>query len=149
MSGFASRWVVLQRHNLGAGDFDADGFVCAEVVDAWLADARAAYLDKCAVLQALRERVGGELQATVTRPPARDRIGRPTAVIVTAGATALYPDAITLAFRIRPLGGEGDDGINAACSVVLVDPATGERCELGDDVRDELIALEHAAEHVS
>jgi hypothetical protein len=149
VSGFASRWVVLQRHDVGPGDFDADGVVRAEVVDGWLAAARTAYLDKCVVLQSLRDQVGGELQASVTQPPARDRIGAPTAVLVTAGATELLPDAITIAFRIRPLSGEGDDGINAACSVSLVDPDADQACELGNDVRDELIALEHAAEHVN
>jgi hypothetical protein len=31
--------------------------------------------------------------------------------------------------------------------VSLEDPATGEAREIGDDIRDELIALEHAAAH--
>jgi hypothetical protein len=37
--------------------------------------------------------------------------------------------------------------VNATCVMRLVDPAAGEPRELGDEVRDELIALEHAAEH--
>ncbi|MDQ1511177.1 MAG: hypothetical protein QOG50_3021 [Actinomycetota bacterium] len=41
-----------------------------------------------------------------------------------------------------------DDAINATCEVSLEDPETGEACELGNDVRDELIALAHAASEV-
>jgi hypothetical protein len=54
-----------------------------------------------------------------------------------------------VAVRLRPLDGDRDTPVNAACVVRLVDPASGEPRELGDEVRDELIALEHAAEHVN
>jgi hypothetical protein len=37
--------------------------------------------------------------------------------------------------------------VDVTCIVRLVDPTTGEPRELGAEVRDELIALEHAAEH--
>jgi hypothetical protein len=49
---------------------------------------------------------------------------------------------------LRPTDGDGDDAINAACEVSLEEPETGEAPELGDDIRDELIALEHAASHI-
>ena len=69
-------------------------------------------------------------------------------MVVGAGATEIRPTSFTIAFRLRPTDGDGDDAINAACEVSLEDPETGEARELGNDIRDELIALEHAAAHV-
>ena len=69
MSSFVSKWVVLQRHVVGADDLDAAGVL-------------------------------------------RDDVAR-----------------------------------SASCTVSFVDPANGEPGELGDAVRDELIALAHTAQH--
>jgi acyl-CoA thioesterase FadM len=96
----------------------------------------------------LQERSGLELRARTHQAPAPERFGRPTEVIVGAGATEIRPTSFTIAFRLRPTDGDGDDAINAACEVSLEDPATGEPIEFGSEVRDELIALEHAAAHV-
>jgi acyl-CoA thioesterase FadM len=148
MSGFVSRWVVRQKCALEAGDFDTHGVMLADVVDGWLEAARAAYLDQCRVLSKMQESSGLVLRARIDQPPARERLGRPTAVVVSAGATELFPTSITLAFRLRPTDGPGEV-VNATCAVSLEDPATGEARELGDDVRDELIALEHAARHTN
>ena len=148
MSGFVSRWVVRQKHALDAGDFDADGVVRAEAVDRWITEARIAHLERCLVLTAMQAEAGLALQSRLRQPPDRERLGRPSAVVVSAGATELFPDSITLAFRLRPADG-GGDVVNASCVVSLEDPATGEAVDLGTDVRDELIALEHAARHTN
>ena len=145
---FASRFVVLRNHPVGPSDLDSDGVVRADAVDRWLAETRDAYLEKCIVLRELRERSGSELRARIHEAPAPARFGRPTAVIVGAGATEIRPTSFTIAFRLRPTDGGGDDVINAACEVSLEDPETGEPVELGNDIRDELIALEHAAAHI-
>src|SRR4029077_20445353 len=100
--------------------------------------------EHCAALRALQERAGLELLAHIHHAPAPERFGRPTAVVVGAGATEIRPTSFTIAFRLQPTDGDGDDAVNAACEVSLGDPATGDARELGDDVRDELIALEHA-----
>ena len=145
---FASRWVVVREHSVGPDDVDSDGVVRAEAVDRWLAETRTAYLEKCVVLGELRDRLGLELRARVDQAPAPERFGTPTAVIVGAGATEIRPTSFTMAFRLRPADGNGDAAINAKCEVSLEDSETGEAHELGDDIRDELIALEHAAAHV-
>jgi acyl-CoA thioesterase FadM len=145
---FASRWVVLRKFEVGASDVDSDGVVRAEAIDRWLAETRSAYLERCVVFRGFQEGSGLELRAHLHDAPAPKRFGRPTAVIVGAGATEIRPTSFTIAFRLRPADGDGDDAINAACEVSLEDPATGEARELGTDIRDELIALEHAASHI-
>jgi acyl-CoA thioesterase FadM len=145
---FASRWVVVGEHSVGPDDLDPDGVVRAESVARWLEETRTAYLEKCVALRELQERLGLQLQARVYQAPAPERFGTPTAVLVGAGATEIRPTSFTMAFRLRPADGDGDTAINAKCEVSLQDPGTGEPCELGNDIRDELIALEHAAAHV-
>jgi acyl-CoA thioesterase FadM len=145
---FASRWVVLREFAVGADDLDSDGGVRAAAVERWMDETRAAYLERCVVLRELQERSGLELRARVHQAPAPERFGQPSEVIVGAGATEIRPTSFTIALRLRPTGGDGDAAINAAYEVSLEDPETGEPCKLGTDVRDELIALEHAASFV-
>jgi acyl-CoA thioesterase FadM len=81
--------------------------------------------------------------------PGGAEFGRPATVVVSAGVTEVFPTAFTMAFRVRSYGQVGDNVVNATCRVALENPDTGTPCELGDDVRDELIALEHAARHTN
>ncbi|MDQ1511180.1 MAG: hypothetical protein QOG50_3024 [Actinomycetota bacterium] len=133
---------------MGPDDLDSHGVVRAEAVERWIAETRSAYLERCAGLRELQDRSGLELRARIHQAPAPERFGQPTAVIVGAGATEIRPTSFTIAFRLRPTDGDGDDAINATCEVSLEDPATGDACELGNGVRDELIALAHAASEV-
>jgi acyl-CoA thioesterase FadM len=68
-------------------------------------------------------------------------------VAVSAGAREVGRSSFTIAVRLRAAGGAADVAVNAACVISLEDPATGEAHELGDEVRDELIALEQSAVH--
>jgi hypothetical protein len=145
---FASRWVVLRTFAVGPDDLDDRRVVRAEAVERWMAETRSAYLERCVVFRGLQDGAGLQLRARVHDAPAPERFGQPTAVIVGAGATEIRPTSFTISFRLRPTDGDGDDSINAACEVSLEDPETGEALELGDDIRDELIALEHAASHI-
>lgn len=146
-SAFVSRWPVLQEHQVAAGDLDADGVVRDERVARWIAAARSAYLRRCAALRRVREASGLELQERAAPLPPGAALGRPAAVVVTAGVREIWPSSFAVAVRLRPVGGERDHAVNVACIVRLVDPATGQPRELGPEIRDELIALEHAAEH--
>jgi acyl-CoA thioesterase FadM len=145
---FASRWVVLREFAVGPDDLDPDGVVRADAVERWMDETRAAYLERCPVLRELQERSGLELRARVHQAPAPERFGRPTDVIVGAGATEIRPTSFTIALRLQPTGGDGGAAVNAAYELSLEDPETGEARELGNDIRDELIALEHAASYV-
>lgn len=144
---FVSRWPVLEEHPVSAGDLDAGGVVGDDSVARWVAAARSAYLDRCAALRRLLERSGLELAVQTASLPPGASLGRPAAVVVSAGVREVWPSSFAIAVRLRPVGGDREVAVNATCVLRLVDPASGEPRELGDEVRDELIALEHAAEH--
>jgi hypothetical protein len=128
-----TRWPVLHRHEITDADRDPDGHVRDDVLRHWVAGACATYLDRCATLP--RDRVR---QRPGPLPPAA-RLGQASAVVVTAGATEFRPDSFTLAVRVRG----GEVALDVRCAVQLEDG------ELGQDVRDELIAIEHSARHVN
>ena len=138
---------MLREYAVGADDVDADGNVLDEVLARWVDDACAAYLDRCRALDEMRERGGLVPRSRVTALPPGARLGHPSAVAVSAGAREVRPSSFTIAVRLRTAGGTTDAAVNVACVVSLEDPAAGEAREIGDDIRDELIALEHAAEH--
>jgi len=66
---------------------------------------------------------------------------------VSAGATEIWPTEFAIEVRLRTYGSGDDVAYSASCIVSIVDPSTGEAHELGEAVRDELIALAHAARH--
>jgi hypothetical protein len=141
MSGIVSRWVVLQSH-------DVDGAVRDDAIEQWVTDARDAYLDQCRELRE-RQRSGLVLRTRYGALPTRVQLGQPTRVTVSAGATEIFPTSFTMAFRLRSYGSTDDAVFNLTCSVSVEDPRTGEAQELGAAIRDELIALEHAARHTN
>jgi len=146
MSGIMTRWPVLQAHAVTEHDLDAEGTISDDTVQRWVAAARLAYLDRCAVLRA-QEQSGLVLRH---RPGALSRgalLGRPTDVVVTASATEVRPTSFTISVRLRPGGGDRELPVNATCVIDLEDELTGEARELGTEIRDELIALEHSAMH--
>lgn len=143
MSRILSKWVVLEEHAVEESDRDADGVVTDEAVERWLAGARQAYLDRCERLY----QPGLELRSRLGAPAPGERLGRPESVVVSATAAEVRPASFSISVRVRPIDGEHEMPLNATWTVTLVDPATGEARELGSDVRDELIALEHGAEH--
>ena len=149
MSSIVSRWVVRREHRVGGDDVDAEGGLHDGVIERWIDDARDAYLERCAVVQAMIAALELVLQARPSQRPGREFFGRPSTIVVSAGVTEVYPTSFVMAFRLRSFGQVGDVVANVTSRISLLDPATGEACELGDDVRDELIALEHAANHTN
>jgi acyl-CoA thioesterase FadM len=148
MGAFVSKWPVLEEHAVAAGDLDPGGAVRDDSVARWVAAARSAYLDRCAALRRRQEASGLELRVeSASLPPGASLGRRPVAVAVSAGVREVWPSAFAIAMRLRPVDGDRDTPVNASLVMRLVDPASGEPRELGDEVRDELIALEHTAEH--
>lgn len=146
MSGILSKWVVQAEYAVtGAGG--AGGAVSDETVRQWVEAACATYLDRCGALRRAAAEPGCELRTRITVLPSGGQLGGPDSVLVTATASQFRPASVSIAVRLRPLGGPREDPVNARCEVSLVEPATGEARELGTEIRDELIALEHAAEH--
>jgi acyl-CoA thioesterase FadM len=147
MSGILTKWVVLHSHDVASGDVDATGALRDDVVVRWIEAARDAYLDCCSTLRESSSVAGCSVRCDLGAVPAGTKFDGASSVSVSAGATEFWPDAFALAIRIRRFGPADDLFCDLTCRVSLVDPETGEPCELGDDVRDELIALAHAAQH--
>jgi acyl-CoA thioesterase FadM len=147
MSAMVKRWPVLHEHPVTADDLDVDGIVGDESVARWIETARAAYLERCSVLQRMLDGSGLQpLARTIHQPPGAS-LGRPQTVVVSAGVTEIDPGSFTIAVRLRPIGGDRDTAVNASCLIRLQDPTTGTPHEITDEIRDEMISLEHAARH--
>jgi len=147
MSSFVSKWVVLQRHAVGADDLDAGGVLRDDVVAGWINAACSAYLECCPVLHETARRCAGVVSRETRAIPAGAQLGAPAEVNVSAGATEIWPTEFAIEVRLRTYGSADDVASSASCMVSIVDPSTGDAHELGDAVRDELIALAHAARH--
>jgi len=147
MSSFVSKWVVLQRHAVGADDLDAAAVVRDDVVARWIDDACAAYLECCPVLRETAEQAGCVVRSETRSVPSGAELGVPASVNVSAGATEIWPTEFAVEVRLRTYGSADDVAYSASCLVSIVDPQSGAARELGDAVRDELIALAHAAPH--
>jgi hypothetical protein len=147
MSPIVTRCSVLERHAVEPADRAANGTVTDDAVRRWVGRALAAYLDQCTLLQQARLEHGLTLVDDVVIPAPVASLGDPSAVAVGASATEVLPDAFVVAVRIRGGGGEDDGVLHATCTVRLEDPDTHVARAIGDDIRDELIALEHAARH--
>ena len=146
MTGFVSKWVVLQEHAVGAEDVDGDGDVRDDVLARWFDEACAAYLERCRVLAETANRDRVVVRSRFGALPSAAQLGQPALVAVGATAREVRASSFTIAVRLRT-GGDDDVTVNTSCIVSLEDPDTGSARDLGDEVRDELIALEHAATH--
>ena len=99
----------------------------------------------------LTERVadGARLARRFSRGSDPTRLGRPEVVIVTASATEFRPTEFAVSVRLRPTGGDENGGPVDLTCVVALENAAGSPLELGTVVRDELIALQHAAQYMN
>jgi hypothetical protein len=146
MSSFMTRWSVLQEHTVGPDDLGPDGEVTDAAVRRWIESACAAYLEQCRSLAERADREGADVQAEDGPLPTGADLGRPASVVVSASATEVFPDSFVLGVRLRPLDGHGRQVVNATRTIQVVD-AAGTAREIDAVIRDELIALEHAAHH--
>ena len=103
MSGIFTKWVVLQHHDVTAGDLDTGGVVRDDVVVRWIEAARDAYLDCCPVLREKAADTVVTIRCDLGAVPAGARFEGASSVSVSAGATEFWPDAFTLAIRVRGL----------------------------------------------
>jgi len=149
VSGFVSRWVVRQQHHVDGDALTTDGFIRDDALRRWVADACDAYLAQCRVLAEMTTRAELTVRTRTGGMPDGEFFGRPTTVVVSAGVTECYPTSFTIAVPVRTYGQNDDVVANLRCVVDVEDPTTGEACEFGDAVRDELISLEHTARHTN
>jgi hypothetical protein len=140
---------VLQKQPVTGPDLGGDGLVVDAAVRRWVDGAGRAYLDQCLVLKRTQDQPGRALRCRAGALPRGVLLGRPDSVIVTASASEFRPTSITILVRLRPIGGDIDNALNATCTIVVENGVTGELCPLDDEIRDELIALEQSAQHVN
>jgi hypothetical protein len=132
MSSIVSRWPVSLRSELAPSDIDNDGRVTVEAAERVFAEARAAYLAESRTLAS----------ATLTSRLTSLRQSEPfaarsTPVMVVVGVTEIFPDSLTMALRLRR---NQDSGVvDVRATVTVGGPVT-------DEIRDECIAREHAAQ---
>jgi acyl-CoA thioesterase FadM len=131
MSTLVTRWVVREEQPVS-------GPITQETLARWVDEAVEAYLDRCALLR----RPGVAVTKRVANLPPAERLGEPDRVAVSSTASEVHPDSFTISIRVRS---EHDTAINVKCLVKLADSTTGEALEVCKDLRDQLIALEHAA----
>jgi len=149
MSGFVSRWVIREQHPVDGAAVTTSGVVRDDAVQRWVGDACDAYLAQCRVLGEMITRSELTVSKRTGAIPQGEFFGRPTTVVVSAGVSECYPTSFTVAVRVRTYGGVDDVVANVRCVICVKDPTSGEACELGDAVRDELISLEHTARHTN
>ena len=146
MSGFMSKWSIGLDRAVGVAERDGDGFIRVDVLGSWLAEAVEAYLAQCAQLH---DRAAGyTLVRRPGRQPRSSLLGRPSEVLVTASATEVRAAEFFVSLRVTPFGGDEDLPINVVWRVSIED-GRGEPVPLGNEVRDELIAIERDAEYMA
>jgi hypothetical protein len=144
MSSIMTRWSVMAEHRVDAGDRDEHGVITDAAVDRWVRHACASYLDQCSELRQRRDD-GRELTEDLASVPTGAALGPAPAVFVSASATEVLPASFVIAVRLRTVDSTDDRIFNIRCEVRLVD---GEQTlDIDNAIRDELIALEHAARH--
>lgn len=147
MGTIHTTWSVRLDLPVGAGDLASDGSIGDDAVWGWVDRAVHAYLEQCRILQATRARDRLEVRVDAAPPERPARLAAAPHVLVTATATEVFPTSFVVAVRVRPVGGGDDHPLDVSRSVELLDPETAQPRELGVEIRDELIALAHAARH--
>jgi acyl-CoA thioesterase FadM len=132
-SGMVSRWPVVVALPVDASDLDADGRLTNAAVEHLFAGARAAYFDRCATVD--------DSRLEIRKSTARARDAAPgDGVTVSVNVVEVLRDSFTMEARLRPADG---DGI-AATAWCSLSPGA----EVSKAMRDEFIALAHAASHI-
>ena len=132
-SGMVSRWPVVVTLPVDASDRDADGRLTTAAVERLFARARAAYFDQCAMVDAPTVEV-----RKITARPGDAAPG--DGVTVSVSVVEVLRDSFTMESRIRPAD---RDGIVATAWCSLSPGG-----EVSKAMRDEFIALAHAASHI-
>ena len=132
MVGMLSRWPVVIPVSVGASDRDEQGVLTEAAILRMFEQARRVYLDECSTVDAGSLEV---TQAAVQRgpAPASDEI------TISVSVVEVYDDRFTMNARLRSDDG-GEIAGAARCSLMTSSPVTRE-------MRDEFIAIAHAAQH--
>ena len=129
-----SHWPVVVPVTVAAHECDDDGYLTDAGIEHLFAIARAAYFDLCTTVD--RDTLGLR-GVSIARGEAPVGAGD---VTVAVGVTEVFPDSFTMTTRIRARDNYGI----AATGMCSIAPAG----EVSTAMRDEFIALAHAARHM-
>ncbi len=146
--GFAMLWPVRQMHTVAPANLDTGGAISDATLEGWVSAACSEYIQRRTALESLRRRSGLSLVRQPAQSPGGARLGCPATVVVSASVPEVRASSFTVAVRLRPVGGN-DAGrvVDTRCLIRLQNAATGEVRDLGNAVRDQLIAIERSARH--
>jgi hypothetical protein len=127
-----SRWPVLLFLPVGADEVGGDGRLTEAACERLFAAGRAEYFALCSTIDA------ADVEVVTTSAAQRGVAVGGDEVSVSVSVTELFPDRFEMAARIRPSAGEGVAAdLRCTVSAGEVTPA----------IRDDLIAVAHAAAH--
>ena len=133
-----SKWPVLLELPVGADDADGDSRLTRAAGERLFAAARDAYLATCRTYAGDNVEVR-DLTIVPGHTPAPVPPG-PGVVTVSVNVIEIFPDRFTMSMRVRA---EGADGVVADGTCDVVPAGT----LVTDEIRDELIAHAHGAQH--
>lgn len=135
-SEILTRWPVVVSLAVTPADRDADGRLTAPAIERLFTEGRAAYFDECSTIDGSTVEVRGS-----TVQPGRAAVSD-DGVTVAVAVVEVFPDSFTMTARMRPDGPSDGEGI-AATAWCSVSPGG----TVSTALRDELIAIAHAAKH--
>ncbi len=143
--GILSRWAVTRETTASADEIGVDGHPTEEALLRWFAAGRITYLDRCWSLGtgAAEGRVAP--QATQLRVRVTGILRADDPILIAVSAPEVRPSSFDMTFRVRGLGNDGSVIADGRCTMVLVDPATGESRPVPASLRRDLIDIEAAA----
>jgi hypothetical protein len=134
MSAMVSRWPVLLVLPIGTDDLDGDGLLTDAACDRLFAAGRTAYFELSKTIDA------ADVTVLETSPLRRSTpMQGSDEVSISVSVTELFPDSFVMAARVRPATGD-TVAADLRCTV-----SAG---EVTPEVRDDLIAIAHAASHM-
>jgi acyl-CoA thioesterase FadM len=129
MSAMLSRWPVVLSVPIDEFDVDDQNVLTDAAIARIFGRARTAYFELCSTID---ESSAEAVTVSIERGCAVE----PTHVTISVGVVEIYPNSFTLEARLCPAEGEGI-AARVRCSVTVG--------ELTEQMRDEFIALAHAA----
>jgi hypothetical protein len=132
-----TRWPVVVSRAVTPADRDADGRLTEAAIERLFTEGRAAYFDECSTID------GSTVDVRQTKvQPGRAAVSD-AGVTVAVAVVEVFPDSFTMTARMRPDGPSDGEGI-AATAWCSVSPGG----TVSTAMRDELIAMAHAAKHL-
>ena len=135
-----TRWPVVVSVAVTPADRDADGRLTETAIERLFTEGRAAYFDECSTID------GSTVDVRQTKvQPGRAAV-RDDGVTVAVAVVEVFPDSFTMTARVRPDGPSDSTGAGegiAATAWCSVSPGGA----VSNAMRDELIAMAHAAKH--